>query len=157
MCLNSPWKQRRYSSFCILLATCKMAMGKLWEEAANTAEASDTSFLSRNSAEDEAEGSSVTLRSPEEKRHTLHWYSYPRAHTASFLSHRTCWCRWWCCSWSDECSCMAPEFQFPVNHKKIWRHKRGKNLTKYWGQLRLDIKMRKYIGLRRNNYNVLEK
>lgn len=27
-----------------------MAMGKLWDEAANTAEASDTSFLSKNSA-----------------------------------------------------------------------------------------------------------
>lgn len=47
---NAPWKHSRYSSFCRLPATCMMAMGKLWEEAANTAEASDTSFLSRNSA-----------------------------------------------------------------------------------------------------------
>ncbi|TNN77627.1 hypothetical protein EYF80_012217 [Liparis tanakae] len=50
--INSPWKHSRYSSFCMLLATCMMAMGKLWEEAANTAEARDTSFLSRNSAVD---------------------------------------------------------------------------------------------------------
>lgn len=33
----------------MLLATGMMAMGKLWDEAANTAEASDVSFLSRNS------------------------------------------------------------------------------------------------------------
>lgn len=39
----------------MLLATCMMAMGKLWDEAANTAEASDTSFLSRNSAVVESE------------------------------------------------------------------------------------------------------
>lgn len=35
------------------LATCMMAMGKLWMDAANTAEASDRSFLSRNSAASE--------------------------------------------------------------------------------------------------------
>lgn len=46
---NPPWKQSRNSSFCITLATCMMAMGKLWMEAANTAEARDRSFLSRNS------------------------------------------------------------------------------------------------------------
>lgn len=38
-----------------------MAMGKLWDEAANTAEASDTSFLSRNSAADESEDQGQTL------------------------------------------------------------------------------------------------
>lgn len=47
--LHPPWKHSRYSSFCMLLATCMMAMGKLWDEAANTAEASDMSFLSKNS------------------------------------------------------------------------------------------------------------
>lgn len=39
---------------------------------------------------------------------------HPRGRTASSQSRRTCWCRWWCCSWSGGCSCRAPEFQSPV-------------------------------------------
>lgn len=46
---HAPWKQSRYSTFCGALDTWMMEMGKLWEEAANTAEANVTSFLSRNS------------------------------------------------------------------------------------------------------------
>ena len=45
----SPWKQSRNSSFCGALVTWMMEMGKLWEDAANTAEARVTSFFSRNS------------------------------------------------------------------------------------------------------------
>lgn len=44
------------------LATCMMAMGKLWDEAANTAGASDTSFLSRNSAQVKSAGVNQTHR-----------------------------------------------------------------------------------------------
>ena len=47
---DRPWKQSRYSSFWGVLDTCMMAMGKLWAEAAYTADARDRSFLSRNSA-----------------------------------------------------------------------------------------------------------
>lgn len=46
-----PWKQSRYSSFCGAVVTWMMEMGKLWEDAAKTAEASVTSFLSKNSAQ----------------------------------------------------------------------------------------------------------
>ena len=60
----SPWKQSRYSSFCGALVTWMMEMGKLWEEAENTAEASDTSFLSRNSVEEHTGPGGKTM-SPE--------------------------------------------------------------------------------------------
>lgn len=46
-----PWKQSRYSSFCGAVVTWMMEMGKLWEDAAKTAEARVTSFLSKNSAQ----------------------------------------------------------------------------------------------------------
>lgn len=34
--------------------------------------------------------------------------------TASSQSHRTCWCRWWCCSQWSEYSCKAQRSQSPV-------------------------------------------
>lgn len=45
----------------MLLATCMMAMGKLWDEAAKTAGASETSFLSKNSAAEKADVKSHTV------------------------------------------------------------------------------------------------
>ena len=59
---GSPWKQSRYSSFCMLLATCMMAMGKQWEEAENMAPASEVSFLSRNSVDRNNSSYRVTSR-----------------------------------------------------------------------------------------------
>lgn len=133
---NTPWKHSRYSSFCMLPATCMMAMGKLWDEAANTAEASDTSFLSRNSAADESKHLSSNIISKffvfSYHQHKICSYvhvlltffikkPHPRAQTASSRSRRTCWCRWWCCSWSGGCSCRAPAFQSPVRWiMKTW-------------------------------------
>ncbi|KAG7222142.1 hypothetical protein INR49_016714 [Caranx melampygus] len=64
-------EQSRYSSFCMLLATCMMAMGKLWDEAANTAEASDTSFLSRNSAVEREQDPTIQKTQPCSMRQTL--------------------------------------------------------------------------------------
>lgn len=52
-----PWKQSRYSSFCGVLDTWTMAMGKLCVVPVNTADASDTSFLSKNSAKKQAKHS----------------------------------------------------------------------------------------------------
>lgn len=87
---HSPWKQSRYSSFCTLPATCMMAMGKLWEEAANTADARDTSLLSRNSAR-----GGVTGHRGQGSERGWVWggVSHPPGRTASFRSRRTCWCQ----------------------------------------------------------------
>lgn len=44
--------------------------------------------------------------------------SYLPAYTASSLFHRTCWFRWWCCTWSNGCSCKAQRFRSPA--KQVW-------------------------------------
>lgn len=113
-----PWKQSRYSSFCGDVVTWMMEMGKLWEDAAKTADASVTSFLSKNSAQRIYGGVSrlievwiqrkwntgelhppVCLWSISVKQtYLLHKRSqwemmYLPAHTASSQSRRICWCQ----------------------------------------------------------------
>lgn len=111
-----------------------MEMGKLCEEAANTAEASVTSFLSRNSAwqRTHTPRSKLHHTKSQVRKWMCEWVCkpYPLAHTASSRSHRTCLYQWWCCNLWNVCSCMVRRSQSPkreketsesVNKERGWR------------------------------------